>query len=86
MAVTIYSYSPIDINAGFKMECRIDNPEDHRMLQEIFVDLCCRCLDMFDLQFGYDENNEPVFTMIYPVKKKFTMMYDKIDNRVIVVE
>jgi hypothetical protein len=87
MAVTLYKYGSIDINAGFEMECMIDSQEDIAMLQDLFVDLCCRCLDINDIQLGYDEENNPVETGIkYPVKRKFTMVCDNIKKRIFVLE
>ncbi len=86
MAVKVYSYQPIEINAGFRMECLIDCEEDKTMLQDLFVDLCCRCLDKHDLLFGYDENNDPVETMDYPVNTRFYMIYNNSDDTVIVVK
>lgn len=86
MAITIYEYGPIDINAGFKLECKIDSGADVAFLQGLFVDLCCRCLDMNDLLLGYDEENNPVETGIrYPINESFTMVFDNLDKRLIVL-
>lgn len=64
MAITVYEYGPVQINTGFQLKCRIDAETDVIMLQELFVDLCCRCLDINDLLLGYDEENNPVDTKI----------------------
>ena len=86
MAVTIYEYRPIQINAGFELRCRIDAKTDIVMLQELFVDLCCRCLDINDILLGYDEENNPVDTKIkYPVNEQFSMIFDNIDKRLMVL-
>jgi hypothetical protein len=85
MAVTVYEYGPININAGFKLECKIDSETDIVLLQRLFVDLCCRCLDINDLLLGYDKENNPVETGIrYQIKEPITMIFDALDKRFLV--
>ena len=84
MAVTIFHYDCINITEGFRMDCRIDTQEDKTMLQNIFVDLCCRALEIPDLLFGYDDENNEVETLTYPVNKKFIMAYYQSDGNVVV--
>jgi hypothetical protein len=86
MAITIYEYAPIYISAGFKLHCKIDSKADIVLVQELFVDLCCRCLDLGDLLLGYDEENNLVDTGInYPINEPFTMIFDNIDKRLMVL-
>jgi hypothetical protein len=85
MAITVYEYRPIYISLGFMLKCRIDSENDIVMLQELFVDLCCRCLDIGDILLGYDEENNPVNTNIkYPVNEPFTMIFNNLDKTLIV--
>lgn len=86
MAITVYEYGPIDINAGCKLECKIESETDIELLQVLFVDLCCRCLDINDILLGYDEENNPVDAKIkYPINERFAMIFDNLHKRLMVL-
>jgi len=85
MLITIYRYRPIDTKAGFEMECRINSFEDVKMLQELFVDLCCGYLGINDILMGNSEENNSVDSeMDYEANIRFSMVYDNIERRLTV--